>query len=703
VFDQFSFTYSPLYLLAALIVAVLFALAMYLREKKFDKTKPGLNKWLFALRTLSVFFILLLLLAPIIKNIEEEEQEPILILAEDVSESIAFGMDSTKYKKYQTDLKAFKSRLNEKFTVEHIKFGDQATRFQDQNSQLPSSQSTNISNVLSFIESNYGNQNVGAVVLASDGIYNEGMDPSFSKIQLPAPIHTISLGDTTPRKDVVVKNVFHNKIAYLGDQFSIQVDLSAFNFNGSNAQLIIESKGVKGARVLHSERIPINANDFFTTKSFVLDADQVGLAKYSIRVAPLTGESTTQNNRRDFFLEVIDGRQQILLLANAPHPDLGALKDIITSNKNYEVQIAYPDQTNISYEKYDLVILHNLPSIHFDIADVIKRLDAKKIARLFIAGSQIQGGKFNASQNVVSIRGESRSTEDVEVQLAQNFSAFTLSEPLQTKIVRFPPLVALFGTATAQPGAEIVFFQKIKRIPTSYPLLAYARSSEPKTGVLMAEGIWRWRMQDLIENKNKDIVSEVVTKSIQLLTVKDDKRKFRVQLDKNVYKENEAIRFDAQLYNDAFELINEPDPQISIFDENKKEYKFAFSKISNYYQLNAGFFPEGSYTYKASVNHGGTLHQVEGSFSVAALQLEQFDLVARHRVMASISKNNQGNNYRQDSISSLVEMIEKSATMKPVIYYSATSKPLIHVKWLFALILLFLSLEWFLRRYFGSY
>ena len=35
------------------------------------------------------------------------------------------------------------------------------------------------------------------------------------------------------------------------------------------------------------------------------------------------------NNVKDVFVDIIDGRQKILLLANAPHPDLGAIKNAI--------------------------------------------------------------------------------------------------------------------------------------------------------------------------------------------------------------------------------------------------------------------------------------------------------------------------------------------------------------------------------------
>jgi hypothetical protein len=48
-------------------------------------------------------------------------------------------------------------------------------------------------------------------------------------------------------------------------------------------------------------------------------------------------------------------------------------------------------------------------------------------------------------------------------------------------------------------------------------------------------------------------------------------------------------------------------------------------------------------------------------------------------------------------------MIKAVGTVKPVIYENATTKSLINIKWLFAILLLLIATEWFLRRYLGSY
>jgi hypothetical protein len=57
----------------------------------------------------------------------------------------------------------------------------------------------------------------------------------------------------------------------------------------------------------------------------------------------------------------------------------------------------------------------------------------------------------------------------------------------------------------------------------------------------------------------------------------------------------------------------------------------------------------------------------------------------------------------RDKVGSLMESIKNQETAKPVIYQETKITELIHAKWFFLLIVCCLALEWFLRKYLGSY
>jgi hypothetical protein len=673
---------------------------MYRRETKFDEGPKWLIPLMSVLRFLSVTTLALLLLGPIIKSLKEDQKDPIVIVVEDRSSSIAGGMNSEILAGFNQKLGSIKESLKQKYQVETVYFGD---KVQTEKVEGYKQGATNIADALKYVYENYADQNIGSIILTSDGIYNEGNNPNYENVKFNAPFHTIALGDTTLRKDLFIKNILHNKIAYLGDKFTLQIDLAANNCSGSSTKLKIEKVNDSGRKIVQETPLNIDGKSFFKSVDITLDADQTGIIKYSISASPVTGEISTANNKRDIYIEVLDGRQNILILGNAPHPDVSALNTLIGYNKNYKVKTAFVGGEKVNIADYNLLILHNLPSDQNDASQELLVAKNKNVPMLFVAGTQINQVKFNAVQDVIRIKGNNKNNEDTEPSLNGGFTPFTLSEGLKNQFSRYPPLTSQFGTFEAVPGANVLLYQKIKKIPTKYPLVAFADKAGIKTAVIAGEGIWKWRLTDFVDHNNYDKIGELVNKTIQLVTVKDDKRKFRVNLAKNLYKDNENIIFDAQVYNDAYEMINESDVLLTIKDEKKKEYKYNFSKTNNYYTLDAGLFPEGSYSYVASTTYKGSPMTVNGKFSIQAIQLEQYDLTARHDVLKGLSDKFNGQMFSIANMSEISKAILDNKSIKPVIFQSTQTKSLLHYKWIFFLILGLLSIEWFLRRYFGSY
>jgi len=65
---------------------------------------------------------------------------------------------------------------------------------------------------------NHSSQRIGAIILASDGIYNKGINPIYTAVKSYAPIYTIGLGDTIRPKDAFVIGLKNNNIVYLNDK-----------------------------------------------------------------------------------------------------------------------------------------------------------------------------------------------------------------------------------------------------------------------------------------------------------------------------------------------------------------------------------------------------------------------------------------------------------------------------------------------------
>jgi hypothetical protein len=695
-----SFQYPVWFLFFCALLGLGYAMLLYYRDTTFKEQSSKLNLWLGLLRWLSVTLLSALLLSPLLKSILIETKKPVIILAQDQSESIAADLQGQNLEQYKQNFQTLQNALGENYEVHAFSFGDVVKEGVDFNFQ---DKVSNISELLQSAYDRFGTQNLGAIVLASDGTYNEGANPAYSGAQIAAPIYTVALGDTTPKRDLLVKRVFHNKIAYLGDKFTMQVDVAATNM--ANTQTVLTVSKVEGDQVKQLQSIPVstNKNDFFITKEIQIEADKAGVAQYIIALAKLSGEASTANNTKEVFIDVLDGRQKILLLANSPHPDLTALKQTLDLNKNYQVTIATLGEAGLDVAKFDFVVLHNLPSATNDVSGLLNTMDNNRIPRLYIAGTQTSFSALARIQGIVNVQSDGQQTDDVQGKVSPQFAGFTLDPRIVEELPKFNPVLSPFGKFSANAQAQVILKKRIGKVDTDQPLLAIGENNGIKTGIFLGEGLWKWRMFDYLQHQNHDIFDELIGKTVQYLSLKEDKRKFRVNLDKNIFNENEPINFGAELYNDSYELINDSDVALVLKNKEGKDFTYTFNKFGKSYTLNAGILPVGTYTFKANTTFNGQNLTYDGQIIVRPIQLELFETVANHGVLRQLSTKSGGEMVFPADIASIAEKIKNKATVKPVIYETTKTRSIINLRWIFALLAGLLAVEWFARRYFGGY
>jgi hypothetical protein len=697
--DNISFQYPVWYLFLCLALGGLFAGILYYRSTAFRSQGRTLNTLLGLLRFAAVSLIAILLLTPLLRRVVRDVKNPIILIAQDQSESVGNALGSGK-QAYLEQIESLKAELEGEYEVRTYGFGSQVregldTAFADKQS--------NIAEALSSLYDLYSGQNLGAVILASDGIYNEGSNPLYANAALDAPLFSIPLGDTTARRDLLVKRVFHNRIVYLGDKFSIQVDLAADNAAGTNSRVNIYKIENGEPRLLQQAAVSIDQNNWFETREFILDANQAGVQRYRIAIGGIPEEVTTVNNSKDIFIDVLDARQKILVLGNAPHPDLTAFRQALSNNQNYQVTTATLDNFEETPADFDFIILHNLPSLTKAATNILNAIDREKIPHLFVVGNQTDLPQFNRAQRVLSIQRRGNSTNQVQAYIKPGFNLFQLSEDLKEQLPGYNPLTAVFGDYEIESSASALLYQRIGKVETNYPLLVMGEGSGTRVGVLGGEGVWRWRLFDYLQNQDHERFNELIGKVVQYLSLKEDKRRFRISLSKNIFDENEPVYFDAELYNRSFELVNDPDASLTVQDASGKEYNFTFNKAGNAYRLNAGVLPVGSYRFTGKVFFNGEQLTYNGQFSIQPIQLEQYETTADHNTLRLLSKQYGGAVFYPQAISQIPTAIRDRDTVKPVIYETAQTQPVINFKWLFAILLILLALEWGLRRYFGAY
>ncbi len=681
------FTFS---FLACLALGALYAWLLY---GKLTHLPLRLRIVLSTIRVIAVTLISWMLFAPLFKKIAYTPQKPIIILAHDNSLSVAHIKPSGfNAKAYQKDMSDLVTKLSSKYEVKTYSFSDSVK------SGLDFSGDGKLSNGAALIDQlndELLNQNLGAVIIASDGIFNRGGNPLYSLKQLNAPVYTIAMGDTIPKRDVLIADVSYNNLVYLDNEFTLGIQVQAYQGKGETTQLTVKENGVK----VKEERVELNSNSFIKNIPIKFKAGKVGVQKYSISVSALKNEITTKNNTQTIFVEVIDARQKILLVSASAHPDIATLKQAIELNKHYEVKVVLPEELNqVELNTFSLAILYQFPDQSNANQVFVNQVKASKMPLWFILGAQTSSNNFNLFQRLVKLNRTNGAIQEIFPLIEPNFTLFTVNPDAVKQLIDYDPLQSPFGNLSINGSYSAILNQKIGRVNTQSPLWFFMNDEGRKMGFLLGEGVWKWKLEEAKKDQSFPLVNELISKTIQYLSVKDDKRKFKVYANKATFDENERIVLNATLYNDAYEPINSADVMVQIKSENGKLFNYNFTKSENSYRLDVGSLPEGNYSYSASTTLGNQKYSAVGSFYVNGLITEYQQTTANHQLLYTMSQQNGGKMVMPNNILSIANELEKNDQIKTVSYEDRKYEELINFKWLFAFILLLLSVEWFLRK-----
>jgi hypothetical protein len=406
------------------------------------------------------------------------------------------------------------------------------------------------------------------------------------------------------------------------------------------------------------------------------------------------------NNSRTFYVEVIDSRSKVLILAGAPHPDVAAWKQVLELDENLEVESMLVKDWKKDLSKTDLVIWHE-PGIGFD-PSVQQLLENKKIPVIYTVGPNTTSITIQKLNIGISASGSNGQTDDVQGGVNLGFQQFELSDLVKKMVETGPPLKSKFGKVTSAGGLEVFAYQRLGSIRKTDPLIYFNKRGQIKIGVIYGEGIWRWKMNEFIRTGSQDGFAEFVNKITQYVLVKQNTSKLRVNFPKRFTKDEDVL-VNATFYNQSLEPVSDAEIRLEVRNEKGKLSKVGFGVSGKQYTATLGKLSPGIYKWKAIGTRNGQAEVKNGVFVVEDMELEDLDTYADHQIMRQIAKTTGGKFFELKNAKGVLKAIRNRDDITTVSYREATFKDLVDLKWLFFLLLVFLSAEWFLRRWFGAY
>ena len=607
----------------------------------------------------------------------------------------------------------------------------------------PMGSETAIGFTLDMIRERSAGKRVLAVIMLSDGAQrtrpSRDMLPQDAAARLRdtgIPLYTIPLGQAGldgNARDIAIENVHANDRVFVKNNLLVTGTLRVSGFTDQviPVQLLFETENGK-QEVVANTTIQAREEGQFVAFQLSYAPQTVGLFKYTVRVPPQEREITDRNNEQSGFVQVLDGGLRVLFLQGQYNFEQGPLRESLNASPDINVhylRVTKPGSlTNAlrgDTDPYNVFILGDIDSTMFTpeelrmlVAHVRDGAGLIMLGGLYTFGAGGYADTPLALISPVELRRADRQPPDAPIrtvihwastiplpmrptELGQRHYIMQLNADPKVNEQRWAALPPLQGANRfdrarprdgLRPGATL-----LAEGPNGQSLLVMQMAGQGRVLAFAGDSTYRWRLWGFEEEHNT-FWRQVVLWLAKLegggsgtawIAVENnrlfpgDTAKFQVFLRSEMGEEIRNFPATATVLKPD----NQTETATLVLEEGTPTGSFRSTDFS------------GDYTIQAEVVYEGEVKSATARFLVQDRNLELDNPVAYPKLLSDISAVTGGKSVPPEQLGALIEdllrqsdeLVEKRMTKRTL--YDA-----------FPLLLLFiatLSLEWFLRKYWG--
>ena len=714
----FSFGYSPWLLL--LCVAVAGGLTYW----TYRATVPSLSaRWrllLGGLRFLALALICFLLFEPVLQQFRSTERPPVLAVLVDDSQSMqvvtAGDTSAARPNAARTSVRPVLDALQDEAmpgTAHFFRVGEASRALSGAiiDSLRFDGARTDLASGLQAAPEELRDENLGGIVLVSDGQYNTGQNPLRVADRSPVPVHTVTVGDTARQRDLRVQDVSTNDRAYLNSSVPVRVTLSVTEGPGQPVPVTLEQSG----RTLDQRPVRLPDGTGEVSVDLTFEPEQAGLQQVTVRVPELAGEVTTRNNAQSTSLRVLESKRQVLLLGAAPAPDVSALRRVYERTADTEVtaRIPTPDGTFLEgplpddLSAFDVVVLAGFPSpsVPDDVVQRVATLVNDGTPALFFLDRQTDLAAWTEHfETSLPARPDASTSSFAEasfriVESARQHPVFRIEGAEGALFERLPPLQVPASAWTPTPDAQVLG----TAATTSAPLLVLRRRAGLRTAAFLGSGVWRWALLPSELRAADPLWPGLASNLLRWAGTEADDSPVRVRPTASTFGGTDAVSFAGQVYDQSRQPVSDATVKVTVTDSTGTEYPYTMDPTGQgRYTLDVGTLPEGTYQYEAQAQLGETdLGTDRGEFSVAPLRIEYQSPRADAVLMRQLASRAGGTAYTPETIDRLPAELAGQASFSSDVVQRSSEAELWRTSLFLIAILALLASEWTLRKFLG--
>lgn len=723
--NSFNIGFSGSVWVYLLLVLVALGLTLYTYRVTIPPITNFFRTILIVLRTLAISILLFVIFEPILTRISANIIKPKVAVL--IDNSISMGLNDSKGSRKQELIEAIKKSGIQDFKddeVAFVQFGSDVYSidiFKPDSLKL-NDQSTDISKAINWATKNIESQNIQTILMFTDGAFNSGINPIYSTEQFGKPVFIVGIGDSNEAKDIALESIITNDVTYVNNTIPVNINLTVNGFEQGEIKVQLLDNNIQ----ISEQAISINPETSAYPLIFEYTPKNEGIHKLTAKVSQLQGEITFKNNQISEYIRVLKGKRRIVIFAGSPSPDLTFLRTNLSQDKDIEIKTFIQKQSGDYYDTppsqteikdAELIILVGFPIVSTPNSslDLIKNELANGKPLLFIASQNLDYYKLKILEDFMPFSVQS--TRANEFLVIPDINDKASGNPLirvngneKDKELwnQLPPIFRTETFVRVKPESEIISTFKVNNVDFREPLILTRSFQGQKTIAVLGYGIYRWKLLGYASEVAKgrkdavDLFDIFVQNSRKWLSVNQEKKNVVIKTNKKFYVSGEKINFIAQVYDAAYNFVDNANVDVKIQNGIEQRELILVSMGNGRYIADVSGLREGDYSFKGSANlNGKLLGSDNGRFTVGDLSLEYQNFTMNAKLLRTMSERSGGNFYTLENVSNFRDDLKnvRNFTEKSVVIKSETA--LWNLFWMLIIVILLFSLEWFIRKRLG--
>jgi uncharacterized membrane protein len=571
-----------------------------------------------------------------------------------------------------------------------------------------------------------------AIVVFSDGIANGAQTSIEGMAPLPVPVFAVGVGEAQGFTDVRITKLGAPDFAFRSREFKIDLTIQASGMKGKTVPLFFN----RGRNLITSRPVTIDDDLFEQKVTLAFTPKELGTHGFSVSIPAQAGEQITQNNHKDFKVDVRRDKIRILTLSGSPawnyrflrmamkqDPLIELVSFVFLRTPTDSVDVPETQLSLIPFPIDDIFLeeLKNFDLIFLDDFSHRAYFNPVYLERVrdFVrdgGGLAMFGGPRGFDSGGY---GESALREVLPVEL-DGKGVFEMRDALQAALTpagKAHPITRLVPDPKANEEAwrklpALTGMNQVRRVrgetlltAGGAPLLAIGRHGKGRTLALMTDDAWRWNFIAVGNKQTPQHHLKLMRQAVRWLAQEPSFEQVQLQ-PIALSQPGEKVAIKLRVLKDDFTPTREASVQLRVFTPEGEPILVAAAAGSEEGEYAGEFTPtrEGTYRVEAEASLSGKgLGKDRSSFTAAYFYGEADDGRPRLDLLKQIAESSKGEyiaieDWNDKALERIAARLDSIAPSEIV---EQRQTRLWSNLWPFAIMLALLSIEWWMRRKWG--